>query len=376
MKIQIRKKPKGRKPAKRQATKRKPVKRQATKEKPPVKKTEQPTAAPAVKDTALPQVQREIMTDAKILEAFDLMGITAKLNAQQKNLFLAVAREFRLNPIRREIHAVRMGGDDDDGGGTLVPVVGYEVYIDRAEETGRLEYWFIEEAGEIDTADWKKSTYRVTLVVKRRDWPKEFRWTVRYTEAIGLKWNKAQRCHEPNSMWRKRGHFMTQKCTIGQGFRLAFHKSLRGMPYVDAEIENSENGETPKEENGELREPQAIPTVSIGGGIPPGMQIPNTTLTITPELPIEIVEDQPSEHPWKNSPDYHYPDPYSEIMTILNSKEKSREGPMIALFASQEKVEWKAKTDKARGKPEELLGVLEGLVVVSEQRRMKIKEGT
>jgi len=347
MKIQIRKKPKGRKPAKR-----KPVERQAAKEKPPVKKIEQPAAAPAVIETALPQVQREIMTDAKILEAFDLMGITAKLNAQQKDLFLAVAREFQLNPIRREIHAVKMGGDDD-GGGTLVPVVGYEVYIDRAEETGRLEYWFIEEAGEIDTADWRESTYRVTLVVKRRDWPKEFRWTVRYTEAIGLKWNKAQRCHEPNSMWRKRGHFMTQKCTIGQGFRLAFRESLRGMPYVDAEVENSENGETP-EEKGELRAPQAL------------IVEPSEPVSVTtPELPIEIVEDLSSETAL---------DPYSEIMAVLNSKEKSREGPMIALFASQEKIEWKAKADMARGNLEEILGLLQGLDVVSEQRRMKIKE--
>jgi len=351
MKIQIRKKPKGRKPAKR-----KPVERQAAKEKPPVKRIEQAEGFHQEKEKVHPKFQRETMTEAKILEAFDAMGITAKLNAQQKKHFLAVAREFHLNPLRREIHAVKMGGDGDEGGGTLVPVVGYEVYIDRAEETGRLEYWYIEEAGEIDTEDWKKSTYRVTLVVKRRDWPKEFRWTVRYTEAIGLKWNKTQRCHEPNSMWRKRGHFMTQKCTIGQGFRLAFRESLRGMPYVDAEIENSENGGAQEEEKGELREPQALIVE------PSEPALPSVT---TPELPIEIVEDLSSETAL---------DPYSEIMAVLNSKEKSREGPMIALFASQEKIGWKAKADMARGNLEEILALLQGLDVVSEERRLKIKE--
>jgi len=351
MKIQIGKKPKGRKPAKRQATKRKPVKRQAAKEKPSVKKTEQPAGLLPERETVRPQSQRENMTEAKILEAFDLMGITAKLNVQQKKVFLAVAREFQLNPIRREIHAVRISGDDEDGGGTLVPVVGYEVYIDRAEETGRLEYWCLEEAGEIDSTDWRKSTYRVTLVVKRRDWAKEFRWTVRYTEAIGLKWNKTQRCHEPNSMWRKRGHFMTQKCTIGQGFRLAFREILRGMPYVDAEIENADNGEIHDEEKGALREPQALLSEPINN---------------TPELPIQIEEDQTSNTA---------PDPYSEIMNILNAKEQSKEGPMISLFASQEKIEWKAKADSARGNPEEILGLLQGLDEFSGQRRMKIKEG-
>ena len=342
---------------KRKTVKRHTAKRKPAEEKPQVKKIEQPAAVPAVKETTLPQVQSEHMTEAKILEAFDAMGITAKLNIQQKKLFLAVAKEFRLNPLRREIHAVKMGGDGDEGG-TLVPVVGYEVYIDRAEETGRLEYWFIEEAGEIDTSDWRKSTYRVTLVVKRRDWPKEFRWTVRYTEAIGLKYNKTKRILEPNSMWRKRGHFMTQKCTIGQGFRLAFRESLRGMPYIDAEIENAENGEKPEEEKGELRAPQTL-TVE-----PSELALPLPSVT-TPELPIEIVEGQPNEIAH---------DPYSEIMAILNAKEKSREGPMIALFAIQEKIDWKDKADKARGNLEEILGLLQGLDVVSEERRIKIKE--
>ena len=222
-----------------------------------VKKQIEPVGLPAIREVSVLQPQREVMTEAKIIEAFDAMGITAKLSQPQKRLFIAVAREFQLNPLRREIHAVQMGGDDGEGG-TLVPVVGYEVYIDRAESTGRLEYWHLEETGEIDPNDWRKSTYRVTTIIKRRDWPKEFRWTVRYVEAIGLKYNKTKGTQEPNAMWRKRGHFMTQKCTIGQGFRLVFREILRGMPYVDAEIENVTNGELHEEEKGELRAPQTL----------------------------------------------------------------------------------------------------------------------
>lgn len=319
------------------------------------KQIELSAGLPVIREISIPQPQREVMTEAKIIEAFDAMGITAKLSQPQKKLFIAVAREFQLNPLRREIHAVQMGGDDGEGG-TLVPVVGYEVYIDRAESTGRLEYWYPEETGEIDTTDWRKSTYRVTLIVKRRDWPKEFRWTVRYTEAIGLKYNKTKGAHEPNSMWRKRGHFMTQKCAIGQGFRLVFREILRGMPYVDAEIENATNGEVHEEEKGELRPPQALPSVSISGG------------SIGPEQPttITVTSIKPAPAPQG---------PYAEIMTTLREKVQSKEGPMIALFDSHENMEWKLKADESRKSPEELQSVQQELESIAAQRRERIKGG-
>jgi len=319
-----------------------------------VKKQIEPVGLPAVREVSVPQPQREVMTEAKIIEAFDAMGITAKLSQPQKRLFIAVAREFQLNPLRREIHAVQMGGDDGEGG-TLVPVVGYEVYIDRAESTGRLEYWHLEETGEIDPNDWRKSTYRVTTIIKRRDWPKEFRWTVRYVEAIGLKYNKTKGTQEPNAMWRKRGHFMTQKCTIGQGFRLVFREILRGMPYVDAEIENVTNGELHEEEKGELRAPQMLPD-TIERNRPPGTEPPMPT-TSNPK-PVSVPQG-----------------PYAEIMTTLRERVQSKEGPMIALFDSHENMEWKLKADESRKSPEELQGVQQELESIAAIRRKNIQGG-
>jgi len=318
----------------------------------------QAATLPAVRTIQPPPVQREVMTEAKILEAFDAMGITAKLDEQKKKLFLAVAREFQLNPLRREIHAVKMGGgDDEEGGGMLVPVVGYEVYIDRAEETERLEYWYLEEAGEIDPNDWRKSTYLVTLAIKRRDWPKEFRWSVRYTEAVGLRWDKAKRCHEVNSMWRKRGHFMTQKCAIGQGFRLVFREILRGMPYIDAEIEGAENGQEHLEDKRDLRPPQALPSAA--------------TPTVLP-APAPASAEAPAAAP-AAKPEAPAPGPYGQIMTTISEKVKSKEGPTVALFNSTEKMEWKVKADMVRGNPEELQGVLQELEGIAGPRRKQIK---
>jgi hypothetical protein len=319
-----------------------------------VKKQIEPVGLPAVREVSVLQPQREVMTEAKIIEAFDAMGITAKLSQPQKRLFIAIAREFQLNPLRREIHAVQMGGDDGEGG-TLVPVVGYEVYIDRAESTGRLEYWHLEETGEIDPNDWRKSTYRVTTIIKRRDWPKEFRWTVRYVEAIGLKYNKTKGTQEPNAMWRKRGHFMTQKCTIGQGFRLVFREILRGMPYVDAEIENATNGEVHEEEKGELRPPQMLPDI-VERNRPPGTEPPMPT-TSDPK-PVSVPQG-----------------PYAEIMTTLRERVQSKEGPMIALFDSHENMEWKLKADESRKSPDELQGVQQELESIAAIRRQKVKEG-
>lgn len=299
----------------------------------------------AVRKTQAPA--RESMTEAKIIEAFDALGITSKLDAQRKKLFIAVAREFNLNPLRREIHAVKMGGgDDEEGGGVLVPVVGYEVYIDRAEETGRLEYWMLEESGQIDHSDWRKSTYAVTVIIKRRDWPREFRWTVRYVEAVGLKWNKTKGGHQPNSMWQKRGHFMTQKCAIGQSFRLVFREILRGMPYIDAEVENAEAGDNHNDEDrGPLKEPQALKPVAPA----------------------------PEPAPEKESPVQFPAGPYAQIMILLNERVKSKEGTIVSLFGGGETVEWKHKADGARNNPEELADVLYELDSVAKIRRETVK---
>jgi hypothetical protein len=203
-------------------------------------------------------IERKAMEEADIVNAFNLMGIGAKLNGDQMRLFVAICREWKLNPLRREIYAVRMGADEDDpeSKGTLVPVVEYEVYIDRAEETRLLEYWIMTDIGEIDRQDWKKSTYAATVHIKRRNWSKEFTWTSRYVECVALKGGKV-----PNRMWDKRGYFMTQKCAIGQGFRLCFREATRGLPYIDSEIEYQPLAED--ERPAPIAEPQPITGVKV-----------------------------------------------------------------------------------------------------------------
>ncbi len=200
-----------------------------------------------------PRQKRERLSEDSILKAFDMLGITADLDTPQKQLFVAVAHQMQLNPLKREIHAVSIW-NSRAGKKVLTPVVGYEVYIKRAEESGRLEYWRIEEAGEVDHQSVPNSDYKVTLVVKRKDRPDEFRWSCRYAECVMLMETG------PNSMWQKRPYFMTQKCAIGQGFRLAFPDVLLDMPDVDAEIDDAGQ---PADEPVTIAEPQPIAGISV-----------------------------------------------------------------------------------------------------------------
>lgn len=299
--------------------------------KPPAKRRK--IEAPAVKGP---------MTDAEIISAFDVMGITKKLNDEQAKLFLAVAKEFRLNPLRREIHAVSMG---EEGASILVPVVGYEVYIDRAEATGRLEYWTVEESGEVNREDWRKSTFTCTLIAKRRDWPKEFRWPVRYVESVGLKWNSKVGMLVPNSMWMKRPTFMTRKCAIGQGLRELFRDVLRGMPYIDAEMQYQDNGEQP-EERPVLQEPKEK-VFEIGAETPAALPAP--------------------EKPAPES------DPYAEIMSLISSVVRVGNAK-VPVFGGAEKLALKAKADAARGSAEDIAKVLNEVMDLGEDHKQKIVE--
>jgi hypothetical protein len=196
---------------------------------------------PRERDHSEPHVSAEKMTREKVIRAFDVLGITSKLDGQnKKELFVDLAIAYNLNPMKRELHAMEIAG-------ALVPEVGYEVYIKRAEQSQRLEYWNTEVTGEIDLANWQKSTYCVTLVVKRKDRPKEQRFDSWFSECVGLRDGK------PNSMWIKRPRFMTWKCAVAM-MRIAFPEVLSEMPYIDAEY--SEDMMTEGEKIPSIAEPQ------------------------------------------------------------------------------------------------------------------------
>src|SRR3989304_4553677 len=70
-------------------------------------------------------------------------------NATDQELFLAasIAKSYGLNPFKREIHIIKYGN------APASVVVGYEVYLKRAERTGKLNGWDVSVAQDKETAD-------------------------------------------------------------------------------------------------------------------------------------------------------------------------------------------------------------------------------
>lgn len=132
--------------------------------------------------------------------------------ATEKELFMAlgVINSLNLNPHTREVHLIKYKDTEK-----LSIIVGYEVFLKRAERSGKLDGWKcgISEDG---TEAW--------VEIHRKDWKEPFTWSIKLDE-----FNKKQ------ATWNQIPTFMAKKVAIAQGFRLAFPDELGGMPYTQEE---------------------------------------------------------------------------------------------------------------------------------------------
>ncbi len=133
-------------------------------------------------------------------------------NATDKELMIAcgVISSFGLNPYKREVHLIKY-----DASKPLQIVVGYEVYLKRAERTGKLDGWKVEV---LDNGKRAKCT------IHRKDFAQPFEW-----ECEAAEFNKNQ------STWNAMPHFMLKKVCIAQAFRICFSDDLGGLPYTKEE---------------------------------------------------------------------------------------------------------------------------------------------
>jgi phage recombination protein Bet len=127
-----------------------------------------------------------------------------------------VIKSNNLDIWKREAYVVKYGQSPAQ------VIVGYQVYLKRANSTGLLNGYEVDDG----------TPGKATITIYRKDWDHPFKWTV-YEEEV----SKGQ------STWKTMPKFMLKKVAIAQGMRLAFPDEVGGLPYIPEEmgLGNSEN---------------------------------------------------------------------------------------------------------------------------------------
>jgi len=86
-----------------------------------------------------------VVEEKTIIDYMDAFGHSQELLPNEKKAFINIAKEFGLNPFKREIYCVAYG---EGKYRNLSIVTGYEVYLKRAERIGRLDGWNVTTKGE------------------------------------------------------------------------------------------------------------------------------------------------------------------------------------------------------------------------------------
>lgn len=159
------------------------------------------------------------------IEEFLFSQCKQDISDEQKALFIGIAHANNLNPFKREIYPIpfwntKLGKND------MQPVTAYTVYLQRAQQSGKLNGWNI-----VIHEDESKKVIGGKITIYRKDWDNPFEREVSWSEIVQTKKDGTV-----NKNWNDKPAFMTKKTLIAQGMRLCFPEDMGGMPYVDAEV--------------------------------------------------------------------------------------------------------------------------------------------
>lgn len=144
--------------------------------------------------------------------------------------FTELAIKLQLDPFEREIYLTTW---NKDGKIISATVIGYEVYLKRAERTGLLDGW--KKGIKFMDDDGKKTTIAF-IEIYRKDWKMPLYHEVYLSEYIQTRYDPKQKKQVPTKFWKEKPRTMIQKVVIAQGFRLAFPESCAGLPYTSDEM--------------------------------------------------------------------------------------------------------------------------------------------
>lgn len=194
------------------------------------------------------QTPPAVVSDAVIEDYLKSMGNS--LSDKHRTQFIQIAKAFNLNPFTREIYGIQYGPNFNI-------IVGYEVYLKRAERSGLLDGWEVFSEG-----SQKDGDFRATCIVHRKDLKHPIKRTVYFDEY-----------NQNNQMWKTKSRVMIEKVAIATTFRQAFPDELSGMPYTEAE--HVEDAEVEKPSPRRDKSPKALLAEAlVRGGIPqPSLKI-------------------------------------------------------------------------------------------------------
>ncbi len=159
-----------------------------------------------------------------------LKQTNSNLLPNEQNQFLAIASTFNLNPWKREVYAVAYGQGNSR---KLSIIVGYEVYLRRAEEFPQYDGYETKFFGE-------GASMGCSCIVHRKDRNHPIGSTVFLREYS-----------QNNAMWNTKPHVMLEKVAIATAMRRAFPSEFNGMPYTSDELpDNMTKGAEVLDRNG------------------------------------------------------------------------------------------------------------------------------
>lgn len=138
--------------------------------------------------------------------------------------FLQICKTFKLNPLKREIYLVKYGNSKAN------ILVGYEVYLKRAERSNKWSGMEVTTEGSIENKDLK-----AIVKIYRKDWSQPLIHEAYYSEYVQTKADGT-----PNTFWKNKPRTMIKKVAISQAFRFAFPDEFDGMPYTSDEVVDQE----------------------------------------------------------------------------------------------------------------------------------------
>jgi phage recombination protein Bet len=212
--------------------------------------------APDKGTAPLPAPEQKVQKET-ILEYLKVFGYDVILSEAEAQQFIHTALSGNLDPFKREIYLAVYG----EGESRKVTILtGYQVYLKRAERTGKLDGWHA-------WVDGEGESMKAVVEIFRKDWSNSFTHEAYWTEAVQKK-----RDGKPSSFWSKQPKFQLKKVAIAQAFRLAFPDELGGLPYETSELPDNDTAApdspaplVPNNPDGDVKTSNPDPVADLAG---------------------------------------------------------------------------------------------------------------